>query len=90
MVRRSLPARNQTGPVADIPKGHFAVYVGDSQKRFIIPISYLKHSSFQDLLGRAAEEFGFDHQLGGLTIPCEEDVFIRLTSNMNNQCIDIC
>ncbi|XXG40244.1 hypothetical protein AAC387_Pa01g1013 [Persea americana] len=90
MVRRSLPARNQTGPVTDIPKGHFAVYVGDGQKRFIIPISYLKHPSFQDLLGRAAEEFGFDHQLGGLTIPCEEDVFIRLTSNMNNQCIDIC
>ncbi|MCD7467136.1 hypothetical protein HAX54_004410 [Datura stramonium] len=33
----------------DVPKGHFAVYVGDRQrKRFQIPISYLSQPSFQD------------------------------------------
>ncbi|TXG64704.1 hypothetical protein EZV62_011698 [Acer yangbiense] len=65
----------------DIPKGHLAVYVGESErKRFIIPVSFLNHSSFQDMLSQAEEEFGFDHPMGGLTIPCREDIFIDLIS----------
>ncbi|KAK3029034.1 hypothetical protein RJ639_040086 [Escallonia herrerae] len=68
----------------DVPKGHLAVYVGEFQKkRFVVPISYLNHPSFQDLLCRAEEEFGFDHPMGGLTIPCREDTFIDLTSLLN-------
>lgn len=68
----------------DVPKGHLAVYVGESQKkRFVIPVSFLKHSSFQYLLGQAEEEFGFDHPMGGLTIPCREDIFINLISQLN-------
>nr|CAN62606.1 hypothetical protein VITISV_016867 [Vitis vinifera] len=71
-------------PTANVPKGHFAVYVGESQKkRFVIPISYLNHPLFQDLLHRAEEEFGFDHPMGGLTIPCSEDYFISLTSHLS-------
>ncbi|XP_010255165.1 PREDICTED: auxin-responsive protein SAUR21-like [Nelumbo nucifera] len=68
-----------------VPKGHIAIYVGETQnqkKRFVIPISYLKHPSFQDLLNRAEEEFGFHHPMGGLTIPCREDVFISLASRL--------
>ncbi|XP_060168540.1 auxin-induced protein 15A-like [Lycium barbarum] len=65
----------------DVPKGHFAVYVGEMQKkRFVIPISYLSQPSFQDLLSQAEEEFGFDHPMGGVTIPCSEDIFIGITS----------
>ncbi|KAM3291825.1 Auxin-induced protein 15A [Capsicum baccatum] len=65
----------------DVPKGHFAVYVGEKQKkRFVIPISYLSQPSFQDLLSQAEEEFGFDHPMGGVTIPCSEDIFIDITS----------
>ncbi|KAK1582600.1 hypothetical protein Q3G72_016648 [Acer saccharum] len=66
---------------SDIPKGHLAVYVGESErKRFIIPVSFLNHSSFQDMLSQAEEEFGFDHPMGGLTIPCREDIFFDLIS----------
>ncbi|MCD7467132.1 hypothetical protein HAX54_004406 [Datura stramonium] len=55
----------------DVPKGHFAVYVGEKQKkRFVIPISYLSQPSFQDLLSQAEEEFGFNHPMGGVTFPC--------------------
>ncbi|KAK7310587.1 hypothetical protein RJT34_08181 [Clitoria ternatea] len=63
----------------DVPKGHFAVYVGENRTRHIVPISFLAHPQFQSLLRQAEEEFGFDHDMG-LTIPCEEVVFRSLTS----------
>ncbi|KAL2346073.1 hypothetical protein Fmac_000073 [Flemingia macrophylla] len=63
----------------DVPKGHFAVYVGENRSRYIVPISFLTHPLFQSLLRQAEEEFGFDHDMG-LTIPCEEVVFRSLTS----------
>ncbi|KAL4317809.1 hypothetical protein GQ457_18G017800 [Hibiscus cannabinus] len=67
----------------DVRKGYFAVYVGESQKkRFIVPISFLNQPSFQKLLSVAEEEFGFNHSMGGLTIPCREEVFISLTSSL--------
>ncbi|XVF67857.1 hypothetical protein PTKIN_Ptkin10aG0155500 [Pterospermum kingtungense] len=68
----------------NVPKGHIAVYVGEgNRKRFVIPISYLNHPLFQDLLNRAKEEFGFNHPMGGLTIPCSEEYFINLTTLLN-------
>ncbi|XP_009628641.1 protein SMALL AUXIN UP-REGULATED RNA 12-like [Nicotiana tomentosiformis] len=63
----------------DVPKGHFAVYVGENRTRYIVPISFLNHLEFQCLLQCAEEEFGFDHDMG-ITIPCEEVVFRSLTS----------
>ncbi|XP_051146823.1 auxin-responsive protein SAUR21-like [Andrographis paniculata] len=76
---QSLLSRNQS----DVPKGHVVIYVGEIQmKRYVVPISYLNHPSFQDLLQRAEEEFGFNHPMGGLTIPCCENAFIELTSRM--------
>ncbi|MCD7473538.1 hypothetical protein HAX54_015448 [Datura stramonium] len=66
-----------------VSKGHYAVYVGEGQKkRFVVPVSYLSHPLFQDLLTRAEQEFGFDHQMGGLTIPLKENVFIDHTSRL--------
>ncbi|KAK7264210.1 hypothetical protein RJT34_31815 [Clitoria ternatea] len=68
---------------SNVPKGHVAVYVGELQKkRFVVPISYLNHPLFLDLLNRAEEEFGFNHPMGALTIPCKEDAFINLTSQL--------
>ncbi|KAK9108991.1 hypothetical protein Sjap_017051 [Stephania japonica] len=62
-----------------VPKGHIAAYVGKSQRRFVVPISCLNNPLFQDLLNQAEEEFGFDHPMGGLTIPCDEEAFLNLT-----------
>ncbi|XP_016186913.1 auxin-responsive protein SAUR61-like [Arachis ipaensis] len=67
----------------EIPKGYLAVYVGEKMKRFVIPISYLNQPSFQDLLSQAEEEFGYDHPMGGLTIPCEENMFLDITSRLS-------
>ncbi|KAI4323764.1 hypothetical protein L6164_023345 [Bauhinia variegata] len=67
----------------NIPKGYLAVYVGDNQKkRFMIPISFLNQPSFQDLLCQAEQEFGYDHPMGGLRIPCPDDVFLDITSRL--------
>ncbi|XP_068645325.1 auxin-induced protein 15A-like [Aristolochia californica] len=70
---------------SDVRKGHFAVYVGKTQKRFLVPVSFLKTASFQRLLNKAEEEFGFDHQIGRLLIPCAEDAFIALISQLRRR-----
>ena len=76
---QSLLSRNR----AEVPEGHFAVYVGEiEKKRYVVPISYLNHPSFRSLLCQAEEEFGFNHPMGGLTIPCEEHAFLDLTSQL--------
>lgn len=68
-----------------IPKGCFAVYVGEEgeKKRFVIPISFLRQPLFQELLDRAEDEFGFDHPTGGLTLPCTQELFLYLTSKLS-------
>uniref|UniRef100_A0A2N9FY70 Uncharacterized protein n=1 Tax=Fagus sylvatica TaxID=28930 RepID=A0A2N9FY70_FAGSY len=82
ILRRSNSFRKQVS--MGVPKGYIAVYVGESEKRrFVIPISFLNQPSFQELLSKAEEEFGFDHPMGGLTIPCNEDIFINLTSSLH-------
>ncbi|KAG5239058.1 auxin-responsive protein [Salix suchowensis] len=85
IVRRVLLASEES---SDVPKGHFVVYVGETQKRCVIPISYLKNPSFQkllrlDLLSQAEEEFGYHHPMGGLTIPCKEHIFHDVISSLN-------
>ncbi|KAK4477165.1 hypothetical protein RD792_016378 [Penstemon davidsonii] len=85
ILRRSLSAGKRSNSTrSDVPKGHFVVYVGEGEKRrFVIPLSYLNEPSFQDLLCQAEEEFGFHHPMGGLTIPCSEDLFIDMTSRLS-------
>ncbi|XVF67856.1 hypothetical protein PTKIN_Ptkin10aG0155400 [Pterospermum kingtungense] len=66
-----------------VPKGHFAVYVGEvEKKRFVVPISFLKNPSFQVLLSQVEEEYGFNHPMGALTIPCSKEAFLDLTSSL--------
>ncbi|XP_021285754.1 auxin-responsive protein SAUR23-like [Herrania umbratica] len=85
ILRQSKLFANQAASTSsDVPKGFVAVYVGDSQKkRFVVPISVLNQPSFQKLLSIAEEEFGYNHPMGGLTIPCREEVFIDLTSRLH-------
>ncbi|PIA56087.1 hypothetical protein AQUCO_00700439v1 [Aquilegia coerulea] len=82
-IKRSLRRSLSNSETLTVPKGHIAVYVGENEKRrFVVPISYLSHPLFQELLNQAEEEFGFNHPMGGLTIPCDEDTFIELTSQL--------
>ncbi|XP_062082749.1 auxin-responsive protein SAUR21-like [Humulus lupulus] len=78
-LRRSLSGIKEV----TIPKGCLAIYVGEDQKkRYVVPLSYLNEPAFQDLLSMAEEEFGYEHPMGGLTIPCREDIFIDITSQL--------
>lgn len=60
------------------PKGHFVVYVGKEQKRFVIPLSMLKNPTFQQLLEKAADEYGYGSQKS-IVLPCDEFTFLRTT-----------
>lgn len=87
-VGRGVHNNNQTSANrgVKVPKGHLAVYVGECynyKHRFVVPIWYLKHPLFQDLLKRAEEEHGYDHPMGGLTIPCTKTTFLNITSYLN-------
>ncbi|CAL0313210.1 unnamed protein product [Lupinus luteus] len=82
--RTSFYANKASSNAVEVPKGYVAVYVGEKMKRFVIPISYLNQTSFQELLSQAEEEFGYDHPMGGLTIPCREDVFLNITSRFGS------
>ncbi|GKV25523.1 hypothetical protein SLEP1_g34952 [Rubroshorea leprosula] len=61
----------------DIPKGCLAIMVGhegEKQQRFVIPVIYINHPLFMQLLKDAEEEYGFD-QTGPITIPCHVEDF---------------
>lgn len=84
MMRGLLAAKKIfTSNAASTPKGFLAVYVGESQKkRYMVPVSFLNVPPFQALLSKAEEEFGFDHPMGGLTIPCPEETFVIIVAQL--------
>ncbi|KAK9000182.1 hypothetical protein V6N11_080687 [Hibiscus sabdariffa] len=52
-----------------VDKGHFVVYSVD-QKRFVLPLEYLKNSIIMELFNLAEEEFGLPSN-GILFMPCD-------------------
>lgn len=67
-----------------VPKGYFAVYVGQDSRRFVVPTDYLREPAFRDLMERAADEFGFA-QAGGLRVPCDEEDFEDLLRRLQRK-----
>ncbi|WOK98198.1 hypothetical protein Cni_G06908 [Canna indica] len=65
-----------------IRKGWMGIRVGargEEQRRFVVPVEYLRHPLFVGLLKEAEEEYGFHHQ-GPIFIPCRVDYFYRICS----------
>uniref|UniRef100_A0A0E0A4Q3 Auxin-responsive protein n=1 Tax=Oryza glumipatula TaxID=40148 RepID=A0A0E0A4Q3_9ORYZ len=77
-----------SGLPSDVPRGHFAVYVGERRRRFVVPLALLDRPEFRSLLRRAEEEFGFAGAGAGglLVLPCEEVAFRSLTSSLHYSC----
>ncbi|XP_065859340.1 auxin-responsive protein SAUR36-like [Euphorbia lathyris] len=68
------PVHEKQGPV---PKGHLAIYVGQKDgdfHRVLVPVIYINHPLFGELLREAEMEYGFNQQ-GGITIPCRYSEF---------------
>ncbi|KAE8669957.1 Auxin-responsive protein SAUR21 [Hibiscus syriacus] len=81
-LKRSLSSSEIT---VSVPKGHFAVYVGEvEKKKFVVPVSLLNNPCFQNLLSQAEEEYGFDHPTGALTIPCTGEAFVDIIGRQKN------
>ena len=72
-----MPKRVEVEGRERAPKGHFVVYVGSKLRRCVVPISFLKHPLFQQLLDKAAEEYGFHNQTK-IVLPCDDSTFQRL------------
>ncbi|XP_076889636.1 auxin-induced protein 15A-like [Bidens hawaiensis] len=90
ILRRSFSNGRSAATPMDIPKGYFAVYVGEEEKRrFLVRVSLLSRPEFQELLQLAEEQFEYDHPMGGLTIPCSEDVFADLASRFGALCYHV-
>nr|GEY37302.1 auxin-responsive protein SAUR21-like [Tanacetum cinerariifolium] len=82
ILRESFSYKTSSTSV-HIPKGYFSVYVGEEEtKRFVVPVSLLSQPAFQELLQQTEEEFGYNHHMGGLTIPCSEDKFTDLACSL--------
>uniref|UniRef100_A0ACD6ACC9 Uncharacterized protein n=1 Tax=Avena sativa TaxID=4498 RepID=A0ACD6ACC9_AVESA len=67
-----------------LPKGYFAVYVGEDARRFVVPTGYLREPAFRDLMEQAADEFGFA-QTAGLHVPCAEEDFEELLRRLQRK-----
>ncbi|KAK7264412.1 hypothetical protein RJT34_32021 [Clitoria ternatea] len=67
------------GPI-ELPKGHLAVYVGESEdqkQRVLVKVTHLNHPLIGKLLEQAEKVYGFDHA-GVITIPCGISEFQRV------------
>ncbi|KAL6962000.1 hypothetical protein U1Q18_036956 [Sarracenia purpurea var. burkii] len=80
-----MPKKGEIEGRKRAPKGHFVVYVGRELKRFVVPTSYLKDPFFQQLLDKAAEEYGFDRNHHKIVLPCHESTFQRVIRVLSGQ-----
>ncbi|KAF2299011.1 hypothetical protein GH714_029732 [Hevea brasiliensis] len=64
----------------EVPKGHLAVYVGESNgdtRREVVPVIYFNHPLFGELLKDAERVYGYNHP-GGIKIPCGYSEFEKV------------
>ncbi|KAM0049339.1 putative small auxin-up RNA [Helianthus debilis subsp. tardiflorus] len=62
ILKRPLSNGGSTPASMDIPKGYFAIYVGEQEKkRFVVPVSILSEPRFQQLLHQSEQEFVLVH-----------------------------
>ncbi|PWA89549.1 small auxin-up RNA [Artemisia annua] len=78
-LQKKLSVKHIDGVPQDVKQGHFAVIAVDGydERRFVVPVSYLKHDSFVRLMKQAAEEHGFDHE-HAVMIPCRPSELERM------------
>ncbi|KAL8552968.1 hypothetical protein ACS0TY_001585 [Phlomoides rotata] len=61
--------RNERSEGGVVDKGHFAIYTADD-RRFVVPLTYLNHPVFRQLLKMSEEEYGLPSD-GPIVLPCD-------------------
>lgn len=69
---RQLFGKNSTPKKAT--KGNFVVYVGEEQKRYVVPLKCLSSKVFQLLLHQFEDHIHYRGD-GKIVLPCSIDVF---------------
>ncbi|KAF6172495.1 hypothetical protein GIB67_007008 [Kingdonia uniflora] len=76
VIGRGRIMLSRTGDIADdkrnksvVDKGYVAVYTAD-ENRFIVPLTYLNHDIFRELLRLSEKEFGLPRD-GPITLSCD-------------------
>lgn len=88
LSRNPVPEKFIEPPRVAVPKGKMAVYVGQKDgdfKRVLVPVIYINHPLFGQLLREAEEEYGHDHP-GGITIPCRFSDFENVNTRIAAAC----
>ena len=79
ILRWSSSAKQSTFGNSRCPKGLLGNLHWGERKEEICSSNNVLEPTF---IRQAEEEFGFDHPMGGLTIPCREDIFVDLASRL--------
>ncbi|KAK7292854.1 hypothetical protein RJT34_15708 [Clitoria ternatea] len=76
--------KNNKVVIRDVPKGFLPIKVGqgEEQQKILMPVMYLNHPLFSQLLKEAEEEYGFDQQ-GTIIIPCHLEEFRYIQDLIN-------
>ncbi|XP_071718227.1 auxin-responsive protein SAUR36-like [Rutidosis leptorrhynchoides] len=77
----------ETGRTA-VPKGKMAVYVGNDDEdyeRVLVPVIYINHPLFGQLLRKAEEEYGHNHP-GAIKLPCRISEFENVKTRISAVC----
>ncbi|KAF2940521.1 hypothetical protein DAI22_03g180600 [Oryza sativa Japonica Group] len=78
--RRGVGTKKKAAAAGVPPEGHVPVDVGEegeeATERFLVRAELLGRPALAELLGRAAQEYGYDHR-GPLRIPCSPAAFRR-------------
>lgn len=85
---KNMPERKKM----KVKKGWLAIEVGLQEEdgrleRFEVPISYLYHPLFKNLLDKAQEIYGY-HANGPLRLPCSVDDFLQLRWRIERESSD--
>ncbi|KAJ0966908.1 hypothetical protein J5N97_023825 [Dioscorea zingiberensis] len=81
--QQSTRSHTSSCSLAIASKGHIFIYTTD-EKRFMIPLSYLRSSIFMQLLRMSEEEFGLPRD-GPITLPCDSSCMESVISFLKSR-----
>lgn len=76
---------NRMSDKTPVPRGHLAVYFGEEEDdvhRVLVPVIYINHPFFSDLLREAEKVYGFNHR-GGIHVPCRISEFENVQTRIS-------